>query len=103
MCVSSSLLDRNDPARVVRQILGIVNVRYESGLTLQEHDLCTHIDASVGFHGVPAGADLGLVAPIWEGPIVHLAVESALDRRCSHSPRFSEAGNNWRLNFCYRF
>jgi hypothetical protein len=33
-------------------------------LTLQEHHLCTHIDAFLGFHGVPAGADLGLVAPI---------------------------------------
>jgi hypothetical protein len=85
---------------MLRQILGIVNVRYESGLTLQGTTFAVPFLAS---SESLTGADLGVVAPIWKGTTVRLAAKSVLDRNCSYRPDFLKAEAHRFLNFCCRF
>src|SRR6202023_2995721 len=62
--------------RTYRQILGIVNFRYEGGLTLQDTTYAATSPLFLPYRQALAAADLGVVAPIWKCATAHLGVKN---------------------------
>jgi outer membrane receptor protein involved in Fe transport len=89
--------------RDIRQVLGIVNVRYEGGLTLQDTTYATTSPLFLPYRQALATVDLGVVAPIWKGATVQAGVKNLLDRNYYYNAGFPEAGRTWFLNFRYSF
>jgi iron complex outermembrane receptor protein len=89
--------------RTFRQVLGIVNFRYEGGLTLQDTTYATTSPFFLPYRQAFGVADLGVVAPISKGATVHAGVKNVLDRSYYYNAGFPEAGRNWFLNFRYSF
>jgi outer membrane receptor protein involved in Fe transport len=85
------------------KVLGIVNFRYEGGLTLQDTTYPTTSPFFLPYRQAFGVADLGVVAPIWKGATVHAGVKNVLDRNYYYNAGFPEAGRNWFLNFRYSF
>jgi iron complex outermembrane receptor protein len=89
--------------RGFRNVMGIVNFRYEGGLTLQDTTYATTSPLFLPYAQSFAVTDLGLVAPVWKGATVHIGVKNVFDRNYYYNAGFPEAGRNWFLNLCYRF
>jgi iron complex outermembrane receptor protein len=89
--------------RAVRQVMGIVNFRYESGLTLQDTTYATTSPLFLPYAESFASTDLGVVSPIWKGATLHLGVKNVFDRNYYYNAGFPEAGRNWFLNLRYTF
>ena len=89
--------------RIFRQVLGIVNFRFEGGLTLQDTTYATTSPLFLPFRETFSVTDLGLVAPIWKGATAHLGVKNLFDRNYYYNAGFPEAGRTWFLNFRYNF
>ncbi|MDP9112661.1 MAG: TonB-dependent receptor, partial [Acidobacteriota bacterium] len=86
-----------------RQILGIVNFRYEGGLTLQDTTYAATSPLFLPYRQAFATVDLGVVAPIWKGAIAQAGVKNVLDRNYYYNAGFPEAGRTWFLNIRYSF
>jgi len=89
--------------RAFRQALGIVNFRYEGGLTLQDTTYATTSPLFLPFGESFATTDLGIVTPVWRGATLHMGVKNVFDRNYYYSAGFPESGRNWFLNLRYRF
>lgn len=89
--------------RTYRQILGIVNFRYEGGLTLQDTTYAATSPLFLPYRQAFATVDLGVVAPIWKGAIAQAGVKNVLDRNYYYNAGFPEAGRTWFLNIRYSF
>ena len=89
--------------RTFHQVLGIVNFRYEGGLTLQDTTYTPTSPLFLPFRETFPVADLGLVVPIWKGATAHLGVKNLFDRNYYYNAGFPEAGRTWFLNFRYNF
>jgi iron complex outermembrane receptor protein len=89
--------------RTFRQVMGILNFRYESGLTLQDTTYATTSLLFLPYAESFATTDLGLVTPVWRGATMYLGVKNVFDRNYYYNAGFPEAGRNWFLNFRYRF
>jgi iron complex outermembrane receptor protein len=89
--------------RTFHQVLGILNFRYEGGLTLQDTTYATTSPLFQPDGESLATTDLGVVAPIWKGATLHAGVKNVFDRNYYYSAGFPEIGRNWFLNFRYMF
>jgi iron complex outermembrane receptor protein len=89
--------------RTFHQVTGIVNFRYEAGLTLQDTTYATTSPFFVPYSESLASTDLGIIAPIWKTATVHLGVKNVFDRNYYYNAGFPEIGRNWFLNFRYTF
>ena len=89
--------------RTFHQVMGILNVRYEGGLTLQDTTYATTSPLFLPYAQSLATTDLGIIAPVWRGTTMQLGVKNVFDRNYYYNSGFPEAGRNWFLNFRYRF
>jgi len=89
--------------RTFRQVLGIVNFRYEGGLTLQDTTYATTSPLFAPYREALSATDLGVIAPIWKGATAQVGVKNLFDRNYFYSAGFLEGGRNWFLNFRYSF
>lgn len=89
--------------RTFHDVLGIVNFRYEAGLTLQDTTYPAMSPLFAAFGESFASTDLGVVAPIWKGATAQLGVKNLFDRNYFYNAGFPEAGRTWFLNFRYSF
>jgi iron complex outermembrane receptor protein len=89
--------------RAPREILGIVNVRYDGGLTLQDTTYSTASTFFPPFAESYATVDLGVIAPLARGIAVQAGVKNLLDRNYYYTAGYPEEGRNWYLNLRYRF
>jgi len=89
--------------RAPREILGIVNVRYDGGLTLQDTTYSTASPFFPPFAESYATVDLGVIAPLSHGISVQAGVKNLLDRNYYYTAGYPEEGRNWYLNLRYRF
>ena len=89
--------------RTFHQVLGIVNFRYEGGLTLQDTTYATTSPLFLPYREAFATVDVGVVAPIWKGTVAQAGVKNLLDRNYYYNAGFPEAGRTWFLNLRYSF
>jgi iron complex outermembrane receptor protein len=89
--------------RAPRKIPGIVSVRYEGGLTLQDTTYSTSSPLFLPFAESYATVDVGLIAPLSHGISVQAGVKNLLDRSYYYTAGYPEEGRNWYLNLRYRF
>ena len=89
--------------RALRRTLGILNFRYEGGLTLQDTTYATTSPLFLPYRQSFATVDLGFVAPIWRKATAQLGVKNIFDRNYYYTAGFPEAGRTWFLNFRYTF
>jgi len=86
--------------RLPHEVLAVANVRYESGITLQD---TTYSPASKPFGACYGTMDLGAVFPIRSGISAQAGIKNLFDRDYYYSAGFPEAGRNWYFNLRYRF
>jgi iron complex outermembrane receptor protein len=85
------------------QILGIVSMRYEGGVTLQDTSYAS-TSALYLPHGESfATVDLATVVPIRSKFSVQAGAKNLLDRNYFYTAGYPEEGRNWFLNLRYRF
>ena len=89
--------------RTFRQVLGIVNFRYEGGLTLQDTTYATTSPLFAPYREALSATDLGVIAPIWKGSTAQVGVKNLFDRNYYYNAGFPEEGRSWFLNFRYSF
>jgi iron complex outermembrane receptor protein len=89
--------------RAPHDILGIVNVRYEGGLTLQDTTYSSSSPLFLPFAESYATVDLGVVAPLARGVSAQAGVKNLLDRNYYYTAGYPEEGRNWYVNLRYRF
>jgi iron complex outermembrane receptor protein len=89
--------------RIFRQVLGIVNFRYEGGLTLQDTTYATTSPLLAPYREALSTTDLGVITPVWKGATAQVGVKNLFDRNYFYSAGFPEEGRNWFLNFRYSF
>ena len=85
------------------EVLGIVNVRYEGGLTLQDTTYSTSSPLFLPFAESYATVDAGVIAPVARGISAQAGVKNLLDRNYYYTAGYPEEGRNWYLNLHYRF
>jgi len=90
----------NAAVQLPHQVLAIVGLRYEGGITLQD---TTYNPATNLFAVSYATVDLGAVIPVRAGLTVHAGVRNLLDRNYYYTAGFPEEGRNWFLNLRCRF
>jgi iron complex outermembrane receptor protein len=90
----------NAVLRLPHQALAMANVRYESGITLQD---TTYSPAGKPYGTCYGTMDLGILVPIRKGMTVQAGVKNLFDRDYYYSAGFPEAGRNWFFNLRYRF
>jgi iron complex outermembrane receptor protein len=84
-------------------VLGMLSVRYEGGLTLQD---TTYASISTLFHPFGeafATTDIGMIAPIYKQATIQIGVKNLLDRNYFYVAGYPEIGRNWFLNLRYKF
>jgi iron complex outermembrane receptor protein len=85
------------------QILGLVSMRYEGGVTLQDTSYAS-TSALYQPHGESlATVDLATAVPIRTKFSVQAGVRNLLDRNYFYTSGYPEEGRNWFLNLRYRF
>jgi iron complex outermembrane receptor protein len=89
--------------RAPREILGVVNVRYEGGLTLQDTTYSSSSPFFAPFAESYATVDVGVIAPLARGVSAQAGVKNLLDRNYYYTAGYPEEGRNWYLNLRYRF
>jgi iron complex outermembrane receptor protein len=89
--------------RLPRQILAIVNERYESGLLVQDTTYATTSPLFLPHSEAYATTDIGAMVPIRAGVSVQAGVKNLFDRDYFYTAGYPEIGRNWFLNLRYRF
>jgi len=89
--------------RVARDIMGIVNLRYEGGLTLQDTTYSAKSPLFLPYAASYATVDFGLIAPLGRGVSLQAGVKNLLDRNYYYTAGYPEEGRNWYVNLRYRF
>jgi iron complex outermembrane receptor protein len=89
--------------RLPRQILAILNQRYESGLLLQDTTYPAASPLFVPYSASNATTDIMGVVPVNSGLVVQAGVKNLFDRNFYYTAGYPEAGRNWFLNLRYRF
>jgi iron complex outermembrane receptor protein len=89
--------------RAIHNMTGMLSVRYESGLTLQDTTYATTSPLSHPYGDAFATADLGAIVPVYKQATVQIGVKNLLDRNYFYVAGFPEAGRNWFLNMRYQF
>ena len=89
--------------RLPRQIAGMVSVRYESGLILQDTTYATISPLFQPFEESFATADLAAVVPIAHGVGVQAGVKNVFDKNYVYTAGYPEAGRNGFLNVRWHF
>jgi iron complex outermembrane receptor protein len=89
--------------RVARDIMGIVNLRYEGGLTLQDTTYSAKSPLFLPYAASYATVDVGLIAPLARGVSLQTGVKNLLDRNYYYTAGYPEEGRNWYVNLRYRF
>jgi iron complex outermembrane receptor protein len=86
--------------RLPREVLVMANLRYESGITLQD---TTYKPAGSPYGACHGALDLGTMVPVWKGASLQAGIKNVLDRDYYYTAGFPEAGRNWYFNVRYRF
>jgi outer membrane receptor protein involved in Fe transport len=89
-------------ARLPWRVLGIVQVRYEGGLTLQDTSYPTTSHLFLPFAASFVTMDIGGV-PIRNHFSVQAGVKNLFDRNYSYTAGYPEAGRTWYLNGRFQF
>jgi len=89
--------------RAIRNMTGMLSVRYEGGLTLQDTTYATTSPLSHPYGEAFATADLGATIPVYRQATVQVGVKNLLDRNYFYVAGFPEAGRSWFLNMRYQF
>lgn len=89
--------------RAIHNVTGLLSVRYEGGLTLQDTTYATTSSLSHPYGEAFATADLGATIPIYKQATVQVGVKNLMDRNYFYVAGFPEAGRNWFLNMRYQF
>jgi iron complex outermembrane receptor protein len=89
--------------RFFHQVLGIVNVRYEGGITLQDTMFAATSPLYLPHGESYATTDLMASIPVHHGVSVQAGVRNLFDRNYYYTAGFPEEGRNWFLNLRYRF
>lgn len=90
-------------ARLPWRVLGIVQVRYEGGLTLQDTSYPTTSPLFLPFAASFATMDIGGVVPIRNHFSVQAGVKNLFDRNYYYTAGYPEAGRTWYLNGRFQF
>ena len=86
-----------------RQILAIVNERYESCLTIQDTSYAASSPLYLPHSESHATTDLVLSMPIRTGMSMQAGVKNLLDRNYYYTAGYPEEDRNWFLNLRYHF
>jgi iron complex outermembrane receptor protein len=89
--------------RAPHEVVGLVNVRYEGGLTLQDMTYSSSSPRYLPFAESYATVDVGVIAPIARGISAQAGLKNLLDRNYYYTAGYPEEGRNWYLNLRYRF
>jgi len=89
--------------RLPRQILAILNQRYESGLLLQDTTYPTTSPLFLPRSEAFATTDLIAIVPLHSGASLQAGLNNLFDRNYYFTAGYPEEGRNWFLNLRYRF
>jgi outer membrane receptor protein involved in Fe transport len=89
--------------RFPRQILAILNQRYESGLLLQDTTYATTSLLFMPYSESHATRDIFAVVPVRAGVTVQTGLKNLLDWNHYYAAGYPEEGRNWFLNLRYHF
>ena len=89
--------------RLPRQILAILNQRYESGILLQDTTYATTSPLFLPRSEAFATTDLIAIVPLHSGASLQAGLNNLFDRNYYFTAGYPEAGRNWFLNLRYRF
>jgi iron complex outermembrane receptor protein len=89
--------------RLPRNILAIVNERYESGLTLQDTTYATTSPLFLPHSESYATTDLIAMVPLPRGTSAQAGVKNVFDRSYYYTAGYPEVGRNWFINLRFHF
>ena len=89
--------------RMPRQILGILTVRYEGGIKLQDTSYSNSSPLYQPYGGCLATVDLATIVPIRTKYEAQAGVRNLFDRNYFYTAGYPEEGRNWFLNLRYHF
>jgi iron complex outermembrane receptor protein len=89
--------------RAVHNTLGMIGVRYEGGITLQDTTYAVTSPLSHSYGEALATVDVGGIIPLYKMATIQIGVKNLLDRNYFYVAGFPEAGRNWFLNVRYQF
>jgi iron complex outermembrane receptor protein len=92
----------NATVRLPREILAIVNMRYEGGITLQDTTYRSGPELEP-FAESYATLDLGTIVPIYAGASVQTGVRNLFDKDYYYTAGYPQQGRNWFFNVRFRF
>jgi len=89
--------------RFPHQILGLVSMRYEGGVTLQDTSYASTSALYLPYGSSLASVDLAAVVPVRTKFSVQAGARNLLDRNYFYTAGYPEEGRNWFVNLRYRF
>src|SRR5262249_2909275 len=90
-------------ARLPWRVLGIAQLRYEGGLTLQDTTYTAPSPLLLPFSESFATMDIGGVLPIRNRFSIQVGVKNLFDRNYYYSAGYPEAGRTWYVNGRFQF
>ncbi|HUK33392.1 MAG TPA: hypothetical protein VLV86_05755, partial [Vicinamibacterales bacterium] len=89
--------------RLPRQITGMISVRSEAGLTLQDTTYATTSPLFLPFNESFATMDLAGVIPLYRGARLQAGIKNVFDRNYYYTAGYPEEGRNWFVNLRVNF
>lgn len=89
--------------RLPRNVAGLVSVRYEGGLLLQDTTYATTSPLFLPFKESFATADLGAIVPLTRGVSIQAGVKNLFDKDYAYTAGYPEEGRNGYVNLRWRF